>query len=626
MNSVCAFFSYAHKDQKLANQFREQFQKRQIIRESKVNLRPDSDITALMQSGIEAASVVLILLTENSVSSQAYIQEMTYALRISEERDKKIIILAKKGVNFDSRMFYGHTVILLPWEYQKTTVANAATRVERIVSDMQDQNQLAEKYMEYLQAGHWNGQAQTLCDLILVACFKIRNERSRAAWKTCCGELSKYYDALTALFSQRYFLDFCKQESADRMLHAVLLIRSFLLESPAFPADDAVCLAAALHLNHQDYILSCAHAYFLADGDAEEVQTQKQRLTADYQRRQGTLLEAWRACPKEAPKESELAQRRRDAAVPELPLWEAPLKKSPEESPFEDAPEDEFESGFGDLPILASEPGSTDEPAPEELLNCYKTPKTERTRKKFAENPKLHQIAEIMYRANQLFDEASAQVNTEELLKCRKMSYERLQKYCKLLGDEELVEKCIEKISQLNGELQPAAEDEEDGIEKDHSKVTDGLRMLLGLKTNQTRNFDVFLSYKHEAMDIVRNVYHFLQGNLLKVFFDKATLPELSRSDYEDAIYQSIDGAQHLILIITDLSQLKSKWIKLEYGTFLHERNEGRKKNSNVILLISAEVDRKIRETNKLCLPIQLRGCECMLISSYRESILSYLS
>ena len=110
------------------------------------------------------------------------------------------------------------------------------------------------------------------------------------------------------------------------------------------------------------------------------------------------------------------------------------------------------------------------------------------------------------------------------------------------------------------------------------------------------------------------------------LFRSKATLPELSRSDYEDAIYQSIDGAQHLVLIITDLSQLKSKWIRLEYGTFLHERNEGRKKNSNVILLISAEVDRKIRQTNKVCLPIQLRGCECMLISSYRESILSYLS
>ena len=620
MNSVCAFFSYAQKDQKLADQFREEFQKRQIIRESKGNLHPDSDLTALMQSGIEAASVVLILLTENSVSSRYCLEEMTYALRISEERDKKIIVLAQNSVNLNFRMFSGHTVISLPREDRRAAVANAAARVERIVSGMQRQNRLTEKYMEYLQAGHWNGQVQTLCDLILVACSKIENEKSRAAWKTCCGELSKYYDALTALFSQRYFLNFCKEESADRMRNAIREVRSFL-ESPAFPADDAVCLAAALHLNHQDYVLSCAYACFLADGDAEEVQAQKQRLTADYRQKQDTLLEAWNTCPKEAPKESELAQRRRDAAVPELPMWEAPLKKPPEELPFEDAPEDEFESKF----ILASEPESTDEPAPEEFL-CCEPPRTERTRKKFAEDPKLHQIAEIMYRANRLFDEVSAQVNTEELLKCRKMSYERLQKYCKLLGDGELVEKCIEKISQLNGELQPAAEDEEDGIQKDHSKVTDGLRMLLGLKTNQTRNFDVFLSYKHEAIDIVQNVYHFLQGNLLKVFFDKATLPELSRSDYEDAIYQSIDGAQHLILIITDLSQLKSKWIRLEYGTFLHERNEGRKKNSNVILLISAEVDRKIRETNKLCLPIQLRGCECMLISAYRESILSYLS
>lgn len=624
MSSVCAFFSYANADRKLADQFRGEFEKKHVICETGRNLHSDSDFTGFLQSEIEAASVVLILLTENSVSSRHCLDEMMCALRISEERDKKIIILAQNSVNLNFQMFSSHTIISLPGKDRRAAVANAAARVERIVSDMQRQNRLTEKYMEYLQAGHWNGQAQTLCDLILVACSKIENEKSRSAWEACCGELSKYYDALTALFSQRYFLNFCKEESADRMRNAIREVRSFL-ESPAFPADDAVCLAAALHLKHQDYVLSCAYAYFLTDGDAEKVQTQKQRLTADYQRRQGTLLEAWHTCRKEAPEESELAQRKRDAAVPELPMWEAPLKKPPEESPFEDAPEDEF------VRILASEPESTDEPEPEDFY-CWdcrdwcEPPRTERTRKKFAENPKLHQIAEIMYRANQLFDEASAQVNTEELLKCRKMSYERLQKYCKLLGEEELVEKCIEKISQLNGELRPAAEDEEDDIQKDHSKVTDGLRMLLGLKTNQTRNFDVFLSYKHEAMDIVRNVYHFLQGNLLKVFFDKATLPELSRSDYEDAIYQSIDGAQHLVLIITDLSQLKSKWIRLEYGTFLHERNEGRKKNSNVILLISAEVDRKIRQTNKVCLPIQLRGCECMLISSYRESILSYLS
>lgn len=624
MNSVCAFLSYADADRKLADQFRGEFEKKHMIYETGRNLHLDSDFTGFLQSEIEAASIVLILLTENSVSSRHCLDEMMCALRISEERDKKIIVLAQNSVNLDFQMFSGHTVISLPREDRSAAVASAAARVERIVSDMQRQNRLTEKYMEYLQAGHWNGQAQTLCDLILVACSKIENEKSRAAWKACCGELSKYYDALTALFSQRYFLNFCKEESADRMRNAIREVRSFL-ESPAFPADDAVCLAAALHLKHQDYVLSCAYAYFLADGDAEKVQTQKQRLTEEYQRRQGTLLEAWHTCRKEAPKESELAQRKRDAAVPELPMWEAPLKRPPEESPFEDAPEDEF------VRILVSEPESTDEPEPEDFY-CWdcrdwcEPPGTEHTWKKFAENPKLHQIAEIMYRANQLFDEASAQVNTEELLKCRKMSYERLQKYCKLLGDGKLVEKCIEKISQLNEELRPAAEDEEDDIQKDHSKVTDGLRMLLGLKTNQTRNFDVFLSYKHEAMDIVRNVYHFLQGNLLKVFFDKATLPELSRSDYEDAIYQSIDGAQHLVLIITDLSQLKSKWIRLEYGTFLHERNEGRKKNSNVILLISAEVDRKIRQTNKVCLPIQLRGCECMLISSYRESILSYLS
>ena len=199
MSSVCAFFSYANADRKLADQFRGEFEKKHVICETGRNLHSDSDFTGFLQSEIEAASVVLILLTENSVSSRHCLDEMMCALRISEERDKKIIILAQNSVNLNFQMFSSHTIISLPGKDRRAAVANAAARVERIVSDMQRQNRLTEKYMEYLQAGHWNGQAQTLCDLILVACSKIENEKSRAAWEACCGELSKYYDALTEI-------------------------------------------------------------------------------------------------------------------------------------------------------------------------------------------------------------------------------------------------------------------------------------------------------------------------------------------------------------------------------------------------------------------------------------------
>jgi hypothetical protein len=124
----------------------------------------------------------------------------------------------------------------------------------------------------------------------------------------------------------------------------------------------------------------------------------------------------------------------------------------------------------------------------------------------------------------------------------------------------------------------------------------------------------------------VRKCYYYLKENHLHTFLDFITLPELSNSDYEEAIMQALDRSQHFVVIITQLEQLESHWIKLEMSTFEHEMSEGRKEHSNFIILVSDDVFDEILRTNKRCLPIRYRSMEIMRISGYRASLASYLT
>lgn len=150
-------------------------------------------------------------------------------------------------------------------------------------------------------------------------------------------------------------------------------------------------------------------------------------------------------------------------------------------------------------------------------------------------------------------------------------------------------------------------------------------KALLGFKIPDSELFDVFISYKHEDADIAKNIYIYLKQNLLYPFLDSYTLPELSDSDYEDAIMDSLEKSKHFVVIISKLEYLKSFWVRLEMKTFQHESNEGRKGNANFLMIVSDEVAKQILETNKKCLNIRYRSCEIIKISEYKERILNYL-
>ena len=116
-----------------------------------------------------------------------------------------------------------------------------------------------------------------------------------------------------------------------------------------------------------------------------------------------------------------------------------------------------------------------------------------------------------------------------------------------------------------------------------------------------------------------------MNANLLLPFFDKVTLPEIGDSEYEDAIMNALENASHFVVIITNLQQLDSHWVKLEMNTFHHEIVEGRKDESNFILLVTDEVYHQITESNKKCINIKFRSYEIMRISQYKTIILDYL-
>lgn len=234
---------------------------------------------------------------------------------------------------------------------------------------------------------------------------------------------------------------------------------------------------------------------------------------------------------------------------------------------------------------------------------------------------KLHDIAEFMSKGYVLFESMSQERAAVDFLRCLKTSFERLKNYCNIIDAKAISAQCISYIAQIDQKLSQM-----DTNEPTESKAELGLKALLGLKLPNSGLYDVFISYKHEDEDIARSVYHNIQSKMLTAFFDKVTLPELSESDYDEAIMNALEHSQHFLVIITNLEQLRSYWIQLEMKTFHHEMVEGRKKNANFMILVTESVYEQIVTSNKTVLPLRYRSCEILQISNYKESLYGYLS
>lgn len=228
-------------------------------------------------------------------------------------------------------------------------------------------------------------------------------------------------------------------------------------------------------------------------------------------------------------------------------------------------------------------------------------------------------IAEYLLKSNELFNLLREKVEQPlDFYQCLKMSYERLKNYCALIKDSKTGALAIEKIHELDEIIKDS-----DLINKETKSVKE-FKAVLGLKSEDVGQYDVFLSHKSLDTDMASNVYKFLKGNMLNVFFDKECLPDLGQAEYHEAIMNALDNSTHFIIVLSSLEYIKNGWVKEEMETFASEVREGRKEG-NFLFLVTDEIMDEIRITNKKCIPLQFRKFEVMLISEYKEKILPYL-
>jgi hypothetical protein len=129
---------------------------------------------------------------------------------------------------------------------------------------------------------------------------------------------------------------------------------------------------------------------------------------------------------------------------------------------------------------------------------------------------------------------------------------------------------------------------------------------------------DVFLSFKSEDVAFAQEVFEFLGGHGLRVFFSRVSLPTLGSDEYHEQIDAAIDRARHMVVATTSGNHAASKWVKYEWRLFLGERLAGRKAGNLVTVIPSSLA---IAE-----LPISLRNREVILFTpDDRSRLLDYV-
>ncbi len=527
---------------------------------------------------IMKSHVFIPILTKNSIKSVWVAKEFEYALSIARDRDKTIIpIMESSDLLSESPVWewllIGHQQYVLTEGLTEKSLKQAADFVKQILDERSGKTETREKYKEYVRAQNWSGQVESLAKLINYAMQSLQYSGTWHEQRILYAELLKYYNKLTELCMMRHIYDYYNTDAIELMLSAINSVRDYF--SNVVSSDNPFYDALAIYFQYQDMIVRYAYAFLHTNCDVcgpqphtcENYKTNQKTYYAHLQ----NLLKseaAERFCFTEEENEI-IFSVGKYTGLPKIPDWYSP-----------------WESGTKKLPQV---------------------------------DARLNAIAEYMHSMNKLFDTISDEMNAIELLRCIRTSYTRLEQYCELIHADAIAEECIERIAVLNVKLGELIEEETEEL-----LATSGLKLLLGMRHEQGK-CDVFLSYRHEDIDIAQSVYDFLSDHLLQVFFDKMSLPELSESDYEIAIMKALDHSKHMILILSSLECLKSKWVELECRTFIHEMNEGRKEKANFLILVTDSVYQEIINSNKKCLPIEFRRCEIQRISEYRKSILKYL-
>ncbi len=233
----------------------------------------------------------------------------------------------------------------------------------------------------------------------------------------------------------------------------------------------------------------------------------------------------------------------------------------------------------------------------------------------------LVSIAKFIQDGNKLFDVLQKKGIAGDFLECLRESYERLKNYCIVVGADDVAAECAERIVEIRNEggKQQVGTSENEKAEK-------GIKSLLGFTLEDSGYYDVFISFKNEDSDLAERIYEYCHKRIKQPFWSKKSLPRLSKSEYSKAIDIALDNSKHFVVVLSDLKYLEAEWIKYEMDVFNNEIKEGRKKDSNFVIVATDDVYDQIIQSNKTVINIAYRRYQIIKMSEYEETLVQYIS
>ena len=112
----------------------------------------------------------------------------------------------------------------------------------------------------------------------------------------------------------------------------------------------------------------------------------------------------------------------------------------------------------------------------------------------------------------------------------------------------------------------------------------------------------VFISAKSQDYPVAQRYHEHLTKCGIRCFLGEVSLKELGISDYREAIDDALDEATHMIVVTSSRENVRSSWVKAEWGLFINEKRSDRKSGNLVTIIVG---DMQIKD-----LPASLRYYE----------------
>lgn len=157
----------------------------------------------------------------------------------------------------------------------------------------------------------------------------------------------------------------------------------------------------------------------------------------------------------------------------------------------------------------------------------------------------------------------------------------------------------------------------------DWSIHMDGTSKHLGLKLPERhgieKEFDVFICYKTEALDIAEQVFNILSEAGYNPFLSHRSLEKIGTTEYQKAIDNTLETVDHFIVICSSSEHLNTPWVEAEWRLFEGLKRSGKKKGNIVPVLCE-----NVTEND---LPFSLQRYNAVKINdpSFKKTITNYL-